>query len=130
MGWIADLLLEIPSAARYKIQLEQMAAENAQLKTKIEICESKLLAAQEIIRHQNETIKQQSTDSHDMSSKEIEQRIILHLRNNPESTIKRISTSTGISVKKVSEFLSTSQIFGGVTCHIESPNSDSLWSLK
>lgn len=32
MGWIADLLSEIPSAPRYKIQLEQIEAENENLK--------------------------------------------------------------------------------------------------
>jgi len=32
MGWIADLLQEIPSAARYKVELERMEAENASLK--------------------------------------------------------------------------------------------------
>ena len=33
MGWIADLLKEIPSAARYKAELEAMEKENASLKT-------------------------------------------------------------------------------------------------
>jgi DNA-binding MarR family transcriptional regulator len=32
MGWIADLLKEIPSAARYKAELEAMQTENAKLK--------------------------------------------------------------------------------------------------
>ena len=32
MGWIADLLKEIPSAARYKAELEEMEKENASLK--------------------------------------------------------------------------------------------------
>ena len=32
MGWIADLLKEIPSAARYKAELELMEKENASLK--------------------------------------------------------------------------------------------------
>lgn len=33
MGWIADLLKEIPSAARYKSELEAMETENASLKS-------------------------------------------------------------------------------------------------
>jgi len=33
MGWIADLLKEIPSAARYKAELEAMEKENGALKT-------------------------------------------------------------------------------------------------
>lgn len=32
MGWLADLLKEIPSAARYKAELEELAAEHAALK--------------------------------------------------------------------------------------------------
>src|SRR3972149_11892914 len=32
MGWLADLLKEIPSAARYKAELEQLASEHAALK--------------------------------------------------------------------------------------------------
>ncbi|MEW6666787.1 MAG: hypothetical protein AB1512_16420 [Thermodesulfobacteriota bacterium] len=64
MGWIADLLQEIPSAARYKIQLEQMATENAELKAKVATLEASLLEADKVIRQQNETIKQQSAGSH------------------------------------------------------------------
>jgi len=68
MGWIADLLSEIPSAARYKTQLEQMEAENAALREKTavlelkitnlesenQILQSKLLAAEEVIKHLTE----------------------------------------------------------------------------
>ena len=32
MGWLADLLKEIPSAARYKAELEQLASEHSALK--------------------------------------------------------------------------------------------------
>jgi hypothetical protein len=35
MGWIADLLQEIPSAARYKAELESMEKENAKLKEQV-----------------------------------------------------------------------------------------------
>jgi chromosome segregation ATPase len=57
MGWIADLLQEIPSAARYKVQLEQvesqleiLTTENAQLKARD-------LAAQEKIRQLEKEIQ-------------------------------------------------------------------------
>lgn len=36
MGWIADLLKEIPSAARYKSELEAMEKENTRLRKEIE----------------------------------------------------------------------------------------------
>ncbi|MBI3808011.1 MAG: hypothetical protein HY281_10960 [Nitrospirae bacterium] len=35
MGWIADLLKEIPSAARYKAELEAIEKENAVLKAQV-----------------------------------------------------------------------------------------------
>ncbi|MGD9162747.1 MAG: hypothetical protein PVG39_30355 [Desulfobacteraceae bacterium] len=53
MGWIADLLSEIPSAAKYKIQLEQLSTENESLKAKLEACEKNLDRANEEIRNLN-----------------------------------------------------------------------------
>ncbi|WP_026840037.1 transcriptional regulator [Citrifermentans bremense] len=40
MGWIADLLKEIPSAARYKAELEEMEKENIALKQKVSTLET------------------------------------------------------------------------------------------
>ena len=58
MGWIADLLKEIPSAARYKAELEQLEAEHsvsqkkiADLESEKGILQSELTAAQEKIRN-------------------------------------------------------------------------------
>jgi len=45
MGWLADLLKEIPSAARYKAELEQLTSEHAALKEE----NTKLKAALEAI---------------------------------------------------------------------------------
>jgi Fic family protein len=42
MGWIADLLSEIPSAAKYKIQLEQLEKENISLKKQVNMLKSGL----------------------------------------------------------------------------------------
>ena len=50
MGWLADLLKEIPSAARYKAELEQLASEHAALKSKNEVLTSQLEAAQREIK--------------------------------------------------------------------------------
>ena len=56
MGWIADLLKEIPSAARYKAELEEMEKENATLKA-----EKKKLAAEiEASRKQLSELKGQA----------------------------------------------------------------------
>jgi hypothetical protein len=40
MGWITDLLKEIPSAARYKSELEQMESENERLRHQVKVLES------------------------------------------------------------------------------------------
>lgn len=52
MGWLADLLKEIPSAARYKAEFEQLArehtalkAENATLKAALEKADDELAAS-------------------------------------------------------------------------------------
>jgi uncharacterized protein YgbK (DUF1537 family) len=42
MGWIADLLKEIPSAARYKAELEAMEKENNSLRAEVEALRSEL----------------------------------------------------------------------------------------
>ncbi|MGQ0523353.1 MAG: hypothetical protein ACT4P8_06810 [Betaproteobacteria bacterium] len=51
MGWIADLLKEIPTAARYKAELEQLESERDTLKTENENLQSKLQAAEEKVRN-------------------------------------------------------------------------------
>ena len=58
MGWIADLLKEIPSAARYKSELEAMEKENAFLKSLVADLR------QEIQRRDNEVQKEKSHSDH------------------------------------------------------------------
>ena len=50
MGWIADLLKEIPSAARYKAEAEQLSSDNAALEARNESLTSQLEAAQREIQ--------------------------------------------------------------------------------
>ena len=57
MGWIADLLKEIPSAARYKFELEQLASEHSVLKSENGVLQTKLLAAEEKIQRLEKKIK-------------------------------------------------------------------------
>ena len=63
MGWIADLLKEIPSAARYKAELEEMERENAELKQRVVSLESENKdLRQEIQRRDNVIQKEKSHD--------------------------------------------------------------------
>ncbi|OGP51311.1 MAG: hypothetical protein A2Y79_03810 [Deltaproteobacteria bacterium RBG_13_43_22] len=66
MGWIADLLKEIPSAARYKFELEQLENENLSLKTENGVLQAKLLAAEEKIKE----LEKRISDSHKYSDLE------------------------------------------------------------
>jgi DNA-binding MarR family transcriptional regulator len=53
MGWVADLLKEIPSAARYKSELEAMEKENLALRAENSFLKSQLEAA----RRETETLQ-------------------------------------------------------------------------
>lgn len=50
MGWIADLLKEIPSAARYKSELEAMEKENAVLKSQVSDLRQEIQRRDDIIQ--------------------------------------------------------------------------------
>lgn len=50
MGWVADLLKEIPSAARYKSELEAMEKENAALKSQVSDLRQEIQRRDEIIQ--------------------------------------------------------------------------------
>lgn len=69
MGWIADLLKEIPSAARYKSELEQLESEHeiaqrkiADLEAEKSILQTKLTTAEEKIRNLEEQLSTRSGD--------------------------------------------------------------------
>lgn len=49
MGWLTDLLKEIPSTALYKSKLEQLASEHAILKSENRDLQAKLVEAQKRI---------------------------------------------------------------------------------
>jgi len=57
VGWIADLLKEIPSAARYKSDLEVLESEHAALKSENAVLQSKIEAAQEKVRQLEKEIQ-------------------------------------------------------------------------
>lgn len=61
MGWIADLLKEIPSAARYKSELEAMERENAQLKQKVSVLESENKDLRQEIQRRDDVIQEEKS---------------------------------------------------------------------
>jgi DNA-binding transcriptional ArsR family regulator len=62
MGWIADLLKEIPSAARYKAELEAMERENAELNSQIQLCQTEAENLRQEIQRRDDII--QKYESH------------------------------------------------------------------
>ena len=67
MGWIADLLKEIPSAARYKSELEAMEKENAVLKSQVSDLRQEIQRRDDII---------QKEKSHGEALNEVKEKIL------------------------------------------------------
>lgn len=77
MGWIADLLKEIPSAARYKAELEEMEGENTKLKQKVFSLESENNNLRQEIQRRDDVIQKEK--SHNNLLDEIKVNILLFL---------------------------------------------------
>ena len=83
MGWIADLLKEVPSAARYKSELEAMERENTNLKAKIGVLEaekavfeSQIVDLRQEIQRRDDVVKEQELQSHGVRLDNIKERIL------------------------------------------------------
>ena len=84
MGWIADLLKEIPSAARYKAELEDMEEENRSLKSEIHDLQEKY---QKVLQELNDL-----TASPDTPPKDLDfgaETVLASLMNNPSGILAR-----------------------------------------
>ena len=88
MGWIADLLKEIPSAARYKAELEVMEKENTSLKLE----NSKL---REEIQRIDDVVQKEK--SHNQRLEELREKILLLVAQNERPDDSQIASLLGIS---------------------------------
>jgi len=100
MGCIADLLKEIPSAARYKSELEAMEKENAQLKREVsqlktenKIFKSQVVDLRQEIQRRDDIIQKEKSHNNPLS--EIEVKILLYLTSNNAKTAKQIAEEIG-----------------------------------
>lgn len=82
MGWIADLLKEIPSAARYKSELEAMEKENASLKSEV----AKL---REEIQRRDDIVEKEK--SHSDRLEEVKEKILAALTQHEELEAEQMS---------------------------------------
>lgn len=87
MGWISDLLKEIPSAARYKSELEAMEKENASLKSEV----AKL---REEIQQRDDIVGKE--DSHGKHLEEVKEKILMLLAQQEELEAEQISRQLNI----------------------------------
>jgi len=61
MGWVADLLREIPLSARYKSELEAMERENAELKAEIRICRATVEDLRQVIKRRDDVAQNEKS---------------------------------------------------------------------
>ena len=84
MGWIADLLKEIPSAARYKAELEAMEKENASLKSQISDLRQEIQRRDDVI---------QKDKSHGQRLEEFRENVLLFVSENSNLQTAQIISS-------------------------------------
>lgn len=97
MGWITDLLKEIPSAARYKAELEQLASEHGILKSENAVLQSKLKAAEEKIRN----LEEQLSDRHSQHLNETAVQILLFVVDSPDCTTETLAQHLELRPEKI-----------------------------
>ena len=89
MGWIADLLQEIPSAARYKSELEAM-------EKKVISLESENVKLRQEIQRRDDVIQKEK--SHDGRLEEVKEKILVAVAHNEDSTDQQIAHLVGVGV--------------------------------
>jgi vacuolar-type H+-ATPase subunit E/Vma4 len=114
------------------LEMKLVLSENEKsvLRSKIQELETKI---QQFAKDNDELrgkVQNYEQSNHNLSFHEIEQKITLYLKNNPKSSIKQISASTGVNIPKVRELLELYRCSGGASSTLESPDGDSLWSLQ
>ena len=88
MGWIADLLKEIPSAARYKVELEEMEKQNATLKAENASLKSEL----EPLRNELAALKTSAGGLAQDAEK-----ILAFIARNEDATAQQVARALGMS---------------------------------
>ena len=97
MGWIADLLKEIPSATRYKAELEELVNSYEVLQTKYKDLETVNLAQKEKIRQLEEKL----TVSHGNLLDEAKLNILLFLSKHDKVSSDYVAQSLHIDTQVV-----------------------------
>jgi len=96
MGWVADLLKEIPSAARYKAELEEMKVENAKLKQKVLSLESEKENLRQEIQRRDEVVQKENSHKNLLDKEKTDMLLFLHINAGDTHTFQ-ITQSLNIS---------------------------------
>ena len=120
MGWIADLLKEIPSAARYKAELEAMEKENAVLKSQVSDLR------QEIQRRDNIIQKEKS---HGQRLEEVREKLLVALSAGGELQADQLAQAVGIGEQLATFHLNEMEEAGLVSAAMFYTGRPSLWRI-
>ena len=130
MGWLADLLKEIPSAARYKAELEELASEHdmLQIENKALKTENSDLHAQLVAAESERQRLTAPTNPQDNRRTDVEERILLLLTGDRGPTSKAIARELSISADRVEMHLADlSELL--LVYSQNYMNQDSTWHL-
>lgn len=120
MGWIADLLKEIPSAARYKAELEEMEKENASLKVEKAVLQSQVADLRQEIQRRDEVIKKET--SHGQHLEEVREKLLVALSAGGKLQADQLAQAVGIGEQlatfhlnemKEARLVSAAMFYGG-----------------
>ena len=94
MGWIADLLKEIPSAARYKAELEKLESSHESLQAQNRIQKSQLEAKDIEIRNLKEQLTERQTHRLDA----MKERLLLFMSAHQYVLVAQVAQHWGIGI--------------------------------
>ncbi|WP_295454619.1 hypothetical protein [uncultured Thiodictyon sp.] len=98
MGLIADLLKEIPSAARYKADLEAMEKESVSLQAQIAVLRSENENLREDIQRRDNIVKEK--ESHSTRMDDVKHNLLACLAKGSKSE-EEISAAAGLSAQSL-----------------------------
>ena len=128
MGWIADLLQEIPSATRYKWEIEKLESDYKVLKSGNRDLRAKLKAAYLDINK----LKQVTQEGHGSERSTIETSILILISRSAGISTEQLSYS--ISMNRVSKEALQFHLDGlceaGFVTFCESLGKDHEWTLR
>lgn len=120
MGWIADLLKEIPSAARYKAELEAMEKENAVLKSQVSDLRQEIQQRDNII---------QKEKSHGQRLEEVREKLLVALSAGGELQADQLAQAVGIGEQLATFHLNEMKEVRLVSAAMFYTGRPSLWRI-